>query len=459
LQIAIISGEASGDRVGGQLAKEIRRLRPDATIWGTGGDFLRAADVDVFIDSSRWGVVGILSGLQILPRVIVAQRKLLAEMRRRKPDLVIAIDAGAFHLGFAGIKGLLPWLRRELPRTKILYYFPPGSWRRTLKSTRLTGLTDAIATPFPWNETELRRLGVEATWVGHPLLDLVKPEIPVPEFVAKYGIDPERPLVGLLPGSRRQEISQILPVQLEAAAIIHQRVPGVQFVLGLAPTVDREAVERIVTAVREICNVRWDAMQTMAKLDRDKDLGRQQMLPIAVPVGNAPVPGRGDDMQTRTRRQLAESLSHRPGDFQLTIVENATYDVMAASDVLISTSGTATLEAAILGKPMVILYKMASANKLEYHFVKKALPKWVGMPNLLAERQICAEFLQDAATPKAISDEIITLLLEPERLLRMRQDLHDAVKLLGEPGGAARAAKMAVELAESTKLTTGNKAS
>ena len=102
---------------------------------------------------------------------------------------------------------------------------------------------------------------------------------------------------------------------------------------------------------------------------------------------------------------------------------------------------------------MVIMYRMSSANKLEYQFVKKALPQWVGMPNLLAERQICPEFLQDAATPEAISDEIIALLLEPERLLRMRADLQQAIQSLGEPGGAARAAAIAVDLVESAEST------
>jgi lipid A disaccharide synthetase len=439
------------------LAREIHGLQPDATIWGTGGDYLRAANVEVVIDSSRWGVVGILAGLQLLPRILIARRKLLQELLRRKPDLVVAIDAGAFHLGFAGIEGLLPWLRRMLPQTRILYYFPPGSWRRTLQKTRLVGLTDRIATPFSWNASELRRLGVSADWVGHPLLDLVHPELPTADFVRQNGIDPERPVVGLLPGSRRQEITQILPVQLEAAAIIHHRVPGVQFLLALAPTVDREQVERTVTAVRRRCNKQYLSDTERANAMPPKATGtgslEGRLAPIVLPVGNSSGLPRIDEVQSRTRRQLAESMSQRHGDFQLTIVENATYDVMAASDVLISTSGTATLEAAILGKPMVIMYRMSSANRLEYQFVKKALPQWVGMPNLLAERQICPEFLQDAATPKAISDEVIALLLEPERLLRMREDLRQAIALLGERGGAARAAKIVVEL---TGATPGN---
>jgi lipid-A-disaccharide synthase len=126
------------------------------------------------------------------------------------------------------------------------------------------------------------------------------------------------------------------------------------------------------------------------------------------------------------------------------IVEDATYDVMAASDALICTSGTATLEAAILKKPMVIVYKLGPENALEIKLVRKKVPI-VGMPNLLAEKIICPEFVQENCLPETISQEIIGLLLEPERLFQQKTDLARAVALLGEPGGAARAAQMVLE--------------
>ena len=446
LKIAIISGEASGDRVGAQLATEIKRLCPDAEIWGTGGRFLREAGVDVFIDSSRWGVVGIASGLKILPRILGARGKLHQELLKRKPDVVIPIDSGAFNLGFGPIEGLCPWMRRRLPNTKILYYFPPGSWRRKLRTTTLAQDADAIATPFPWSGEELRRLGANATFVGHPLLDLVQPEIPVNKFAEERGIDRERPVVGILPGSRRQEIQQILPVQLEAAAIIHKRVPGVQFVLALAPTVDREDVVRALTALRQRHAHLHDAIHRIEERLRAEIAGRR--LPLLVTTQGTLVPPKGmDELSQRTRQQLADSEAARPTDFGLIIVENATYDVMAASDVLMVASGTATLEAAILARPMVILYRLALSNALEYQFVKKSLPEFVGMPNILAQKRICPELLQDAATPEAVSSEVIALLLEPDRMLRMKEDMHVAVAQLGEKGGARRTAQMVIDLA------------
>ena len=443
MQVAIIAGEASGDRVGAQLAREIKKLNPDAEIWGTGGKYLRDADAEVFIDSTRWGVVGVAAAFKLLPRILAARRQLHRELLRRRPDVLVPVDAGAFNIGFPLIEGLCPWTRRNLPQTKILYYFPPGSWRRTLKTTSLGTLADRVATPFPWSESELRRLGVDATFVGHPLLDIVHPSEPTAKFCERFGIDPERPVVGILPGSRSQEIEQILPIQLAAARIIHQRVHGVQFALALAPTVDRDEVIHYVEQARKAALPK----PNLRPHEGDDDLKRGGTIPIT--VGGRGTPN-ADDFARRQAEWLrrAAAMPTPSGDIPLVIVEDRTYDVMAASDVLLATSGTATLEAAILGKPMVITYRMAQSNWLEYQFVKKRLPRFIGMPNLLAEREICPEFIQDAATPDALSQAIVGMLLEPDRLQRMRNDLREATRLLGEPGGAARTAQMVIELAK-----------
>ncbi|MES2461478.1 MAG: hypothetical protein V4671_12920 [Armatimonadota bacterium] len=457
MQIAIITGEASGDRVGGQLATEIKRLRPDAEIWGTGGHYLRSAGVDVVVDSSRYGVIGIAAAVRLLPRVLRARQILHREMRRRRPDLLIAVDAGAFNLGFGPVIGLCPWTRKHLPKTRILYYFPPGSWRRNLKSTTLDTVTDAVATPFPWSETELQRLGAKAVFVGHPLLDLVHPSVTPSVFAEQYGLDKDQPVVGLLPGSRAQEIAEILPVQLEAAAIIHKRVPSVQFVIALAATVDRADVVRTVERLRErggphLTDLLHRLEERLRGDGTAKGLHPQRVSSLAVtPQGTMlPAPVKQDEFASRTRAQLVQSARQRGDgkDFALAIVENATYDTMAASDVLLTASGTATLEAAILGKPMVIVYRLSKDNWLEYQVVKNRLPVHIGLPNLLAGKRICPELVQVAATPDALAAEVIGLLLEPERLLRMKEDLRAAVSQLGQRGGATRTAQMAIELVE-----------
>ena len=449
MQVAIITGEASGDRAGAQLAKEIKRLRPDAVLWGTGGKHLREAGVELLVDTSRWGVIGLAAALPLFPKMLAARAVVLRELSHRKPDVLIPVDAGAVNLGFAGIEGICPWTRKHLPQTRILYYFPPGSWRRTLKGSPLAQLTDKVASPFPWNETELRRFDVDAHFVGHPLLDLVKPSEPGEVFADRYGINREQPVVALIPGSRPQEIANILPVQLAAASIIHQRVAGVQYIIPLAPTVDRETVIREVEREREARQKRQAEEKEREEEDRAN----------ATPVGAVPIPVEGGknvgspaDLERQRQEWLKRAIDMPPshGDFPLVIVEDAAYDVMAISDVLLITSGTATLEAAILGKPMVITYRLDMTNpvnQIEYLIARKSLPEQIGMPNILAGREICPEYVQDEATPEALADEIISLLLEPDRMLHMKADLQEAVSQLGEPGGAARTAKMVVELA------------
>lgn len=437
MQVAISTGEASGDRAGGQLAREILDLRPDTRIWGIGGSGLRSAGVEVVFESTRYAAIGVSAALPMLPAMLAERRRVFAEIVRRRPDVLVAIDAGAFHLGFGPWEGLCPFVRRRLPGTRILYYFPPGSWRRTLKATSLGACADRVATPFPWSAGELQRLGVDARFVGHPLLDLVKPSADTVEVAARYGVDLDHPVIGLFPGSRAQEIRQLLPVLFDAAARIHRRVPGVQFLLGLAPTVGR----KVVLEAREHARARW--RRDRGSLDRAKAPGSTRISP-ALPV---PVVGPADAATRRQRRWIERSgEAAGDGDFPLAVVEDGTYDVMSVSDILLCASGTATLEAAILGKPMVIVYRLGRGHSLEYRLVRKRLPAHVGMPNLLADRRICPELLQEDANPDSIASEAIALLLEPERMIRMRADLREAVACLGEPGGARRAARMVLEM-------------
>lgn len=439
VQVAIITGEASGDRVGGQLAEEIRGLAPDAALWGSGGRYMARAGVEVLWDSGRWGGIGAAAVLKILPRLLLVRAAVRRELLRRRPEALVAVDAGWFNVA------LCAWAKRRLPAMPILYYFPPGSWRRTLKGSSLGPITDVVATPFPWSESELRRLGVNAIFTGHPLLDLVHPSEPAAAFAERQGIDRDRPVVGLLPGSRQQEIHTILPAQLEAATIIHRRVPGVQFLLGLAPTVDRADIVRAVESLRRKHAHLHPLLNRMEERLR-AELSGTRLPPLVTTEGTLVPPDDLSRLKAPVRR--VENARGDARDLALTIVEDATYDMMAASDVLLTTSGTATLEAAILGKPMVIVYKMSWLNLPEYWLIRKKLPPHIGMPNLLADRRICPELLQDDATPENLSREIIALLLEPERLLRMKEDLKGAVGLLGQPGGARRTAQTVIDLAK-----------
>jgi lipid-A-disaccharide synthase len=433
MRVAITAAEASGDRAAGALATELRRLDPTIEIYGSGGKYLEAAGAKLVVDSSGLGVVGIASALASLPKLLAARSRLLTALKQRPPDVLVPIDAGAFHLGFGLIEGLCPWVRRKLPNTRICYYFPPGSWRRTLKYTSLNKLADCVATPFSWNETELRRLGANAHFVGHPLLDSVRPQLDFAMFCEKFGLDPDKPIIGLLPGSRVQEIEAILPTQLAAAVKIAERIPGVQFVLALAATVDRALIEAALNAARS---------QSIHHFEAPKKITDPLTLEIVPATGVLGDPRQKAWLTAATQRP--EPIGFPP----IVLVSDATYDVMAHSDALICTSGTATLEALILTKPMVIVYKMHRANLIEYQFIKNKLPEFVGMPNLLAEKRLCPELLQDAATPDAIATEIIGLLLDPPRMHALKQSLGALKQSLGEPGGARRTAELILALGQ-----------
>ena len=320
LQIALITGEASGDRVGGQLVAEIKRLRPDAIIWGTGGKYLREAGAEILADTADLGMIGMAAAVRLLPKLFAVRSRVRHALAQRRPDVLVPIDAGAFNVP------LCAWTRRHLPDTRILYYFPSGSWRQQLRGTNLAGVADKVATPFPWSETELRRLGVDATFVGHPLLDLVKPRESAQTFAERIGLSLDQPVVGLLPGSRPQEIEAILPAMLLAAAQISARVPGVQFLLALASTVRRDTVQQHIERVHHLL--------TASKHGSDRggggnDLGAADLPPVVVTTG-AVLPG-GEALKVRDdwRHRLVES-GHPPGGsapagpLPLAIVEDAT---------------------------------------------------------------------------------------------------------------------------------------
>jgi lipid-A-disaccharide synthase len=290
----ISCGEPSGDLYAGALASEIRQLDPSAAITGFGGEQLRAAGASLVGDFSGLSVTGLLEVARLLPRTYATYRRLVAEAERAAPDVFVAIDFPDFNftLGRALKKRGIP----------VVYYISPQlwAWRRGRMKT-MKRLADRVLVIFPFEEAIYRDAGVPAQWVGHPLLDVMRPAAPRTAFLPAHGLDPDRPLVALLPGSRANELRAILPDLVRAATIIRDRAAGAQFIVARAP-----------------------------------HLADELFLPLA-------------------------PLLATPG---VAVVENVTDDVLACADAAIVASGTATVQAALHRCPMVVVYRLSRLTYL-----------------------------------------------------------------------------------------------
>lgn len=372
--IAISAGEASGDLYGAELAKRLRERAPDVRFIGCGASKMRAAGVEIVEDSSDWGVMSIAQALRIAPRVLLAARRLRRRLLEERPSLFIAVDFGALNVP------LCRWAKATGMRT--MYFMPPGAWRKGTQGRDLPVVADAIATPFEWSRDILRSMGARVEWVGHPLLDIVKPSTERNEFFRRLGLDDAAPVVGLFPGSRKHEVEHHLPAMAAAVGILRRRYQAVQAVAALAPNLDEASAQ-----------AHWD---------------------------------RGS-----------------PGNVIWT--RDVNYDVIAHSNALAVSSGTATLEAAILGTPMVAMYKGSYSMYLEYCLRRKRIP-FFSLPNIVLDEAVVPELAQKDVTPERIAAEVRPLLEEIPTRCRQIEKLRAVGERLGTPGAVDRTAEIALAL-------------
>jgi lipid-A-disaccharide synthase len=267
---------------------------------------------------------------------------------------------------------------------KVFYYISPQVWAwRSGRVRTLKRLADTMAVILPFEQAFYEQHGMGVHYVGHPLLDVLSDAPSHEEAKIRYRQGRTGPVVGLLPGSRHSEIASLLPPLLGAASILMRRIPNLSFLLPVASTLDAGLISGMAA-------------------ERD------------VPVQ---------------------------------VVSNDTHGVIRACDLVIAASGTVTMETAILGTPMIIIYKVSG---ISYHLGRSLIRvKHVGMPNVIAGRQIVPELLQDDATPERIAEEALTFLKNPDRLDRQRRELALLSDCLGEPGVADRVAQLVLELMHS----------
>lgn len=372
-KILMVAGEVSGDLHGGQLMEAIHRIDPEIQFLGVGGDRLEKMGMKILYHSQSLSVVGITEVLFKMGSIMKALRGLKQSLDQERPDLIILIDFPDFNLRLAKIAH-----RKGIP---IVYYISPQVWAWRPKRVNLIARwVKKMIVLFPFEIPFYEAAGVDVEWVGHPLLDIVKPTLSKETAFERFGLNPKWRTIALLPGSRMHEVKRLLPPLLASTQLLQKETSDLQFIIPLAPGIPETTLSP------------W-------------------MRNISVPVK---------------------------------VVEGWTYDVMNISELLITASGTATLEAAILGKPMVIIYKVSFLS----YWIGRALihVDHIGLVNLVAEKEIAPELIQNDANPRRIADEALRILRDPILRRRMTEAMAEVRQSLGEFGAAQRAASIVTSL-------------
>ena len=373
-RILVSAGEASGDLYASLVVQELRKTLGEGTeFFGCTGPRLRAAGVRTVVDAASLAVVGLTEVVAHIPRIYGEYRKLLAAARSGQPDLAILTDSPDFHLRVA----------RKLHRqgVPVVYLVAPQVW--AWRKGRLKGMRRTIRhllCIFPFEEEFFRRAGVNATYIGHPLAGLVKPKLRRDEFFRKHRLAAGRPLVTVLPGSRRGEAARHLPALLDAA--------------------DRLYREQAVNLV----------------------------LPASATTG-------------------AAFFEERVGRSPIRVIEGESWDAMAHSDLALAASGTVTVEAALLGTPMVTFYRVTTASWLAGKLLVQV--PFYSMVNLIAGRAVVPELMQGQMTGENIAREALRLLTDQDARAEMKAGLAEVKQSLsGRTGAPQRAAALIQEILE-----------
>jgi lipid-A-disaccharide synthase len=376
LRLMIVAGEASGDAHAASLVSALHQAAPATRFdfFGSTGARMRAAGVDSVVTADQLAILGLWEIGRALPKFWRAYGELKRAAVEKRPAAAILVDWPDFNLRLA------TWLhRRAVP---VIYYISPQLWAwRSHRAHSISRDVDLLLSILPFEKDWYAARGItQVEYVGHPLAGEVYPRYDRAEFCRRNNLDPLRPIITLLPGSRHKELVRILPPMLAAAALISKDRPDIQFVLVVAP--NRNPAE-----ARDIA-----AGSNYGATFKDN----------------------------------------------LCVVHHETREALAAADAAAVASGTATLEAALLGTPMVIVYKESTLN---WHALGSLITtEHYGLANLIAGQRIVTELIQDDFTGESLARELLGLL-DAGRNAAMRADLKGVAEKIGEPGASARAAR------------------
>jgi lipid-A-disaccharide synthase len=373
LRIIFSAGESSGDHHAANMFLELKKSRPDIKALGMGSRKMTQAGIDIRYDSANIGVIGVVEVIKHYPEIRRALNLMKQLVSKERPDLLVCVDYKEFNYKLA------KYAKRQ--GIKVLFYVSPQVWAwRPGRVKKYGAAIDMMAVIFPFETAYYEAENVPVRYVGHPSVDKVRPHYTKFEALQQFGLDAEQPIVGLLPGSRNNEIKRLLPVMLAAAEMLQAKMPGIQFILPQADSIA-------------------DAL-------------------------------------------LDSYLQHTT--IAIKCVKNQPYDVIQCCDAVMTTSGTATLELALLAVPMVIVYKL---SPITYWLGRLLVTiSFIGLPNIIAGKSIIKELIQHEASAENIADETWRILTDIGYQEHMRSNLTQVKKTLGQGGGSKNMAALALEM-------------
>ncbi len=383
--VLIVAGEASADLHGSHLVTAMKRLDPGLTFWGIGGRNMEEAGVRILFTSSEMAVVGLAEVLSKLATVTRAYLRLKSILRTDQPALLILMDYPDFNLRLARAAKRF--------RVPVLYYISPQVWAwRKGRVETIRRYVDRMAVILPFEKDFYRERGLPVEYVGHPLLEEIPPDLDRDGARSELGLHQADPVIALLPGSRKEEVTNLLPLMIKAAEGLRSRYEHLKCLLPRASTIPSELIEGLL----------------------------------------------------------------KKSSLDVQVIQGDVYRVLKACDMALVASGTATLEAAILEAPMVIVYRVSFFSYWIGRMVIRV--PFIGLVNLVAGEEVVPELIQGDLTPERLAQQAVDILEHDDKRTNMVRKLHALRETLGQGSASERTARIALEMIEASSRGTKSKA-